>query len=85
MVEDRGLEYDVEAFNNSILSWKHTCYVAAKIARCSYQRALHLAPWQANAYSDIAVTSNYINYLDNSSGHDSSSWYGTMVGFNHLI
>ncbi|KAL6176261.1 hypothetical protein ACLB2K_052896 [Fragaria x ananassa] len=74
MEEDRGLEYDVEAFNNSILSWKHTCYVAAKTARCSYQRALHLAPWQANAYSDIAVTSSYINYLDNSSGHDSSSW-----------
>nr|XP_011464990.1 PREDICTED: tetratricopeptide repeat protein 37 [Fragaria vesca subsp. vesca] len=74
MEEDHGLEFDVEAFNNSILSWKHTCYVAAKTARCSYQRALHLAPWQANAYSDIAVTSNYINSLDNSSGHDSSSW-----------
>ncbi|XP_050376108.1 tetratricopeptide repeat protein SKI3 [Argentina anserina] len=74
MEEDCGLEFDVEAFNNSILSWKHTCYVAAKTASCSYQRALHLAPWQANAYSDIAVTSNYINTLDSSSGHNSSSW-----------
>lgn len=74
MEVDRGLEFDAEAFNNSILSWKHTCCVAAKTARCSYQRALHLAPWQANAYSDIAVTSDFIYSLDKSSGHDSSSW-----------
>ncbi|XP_068305808.1 tetratricopeptide repeat protein SKI3 [Pyrus communis] len=74
MEEGNGLEFDMESFDNSILSWKRTCCLAAKTARCSYQRALHLAPWQANMYTDIAVTSDLIDSLDNSSGHDLSAW-----------
>lgn len=74
MEEDHSLEFDVEAFDNSILSWKRTCCLTAKTARCSYQRALHLSPWQANIYADIAVTSDLVDSFDNSTGHELSAW-----------
>ncbi|XP_057519468.1 tetratricopeptide repeat protein SKI3 isoform X2 [Amaranthus tricolor] len=45
-----------EAFNRSLLSWKKKRRLAAVSANRSYQRALHLVPWQANIYMDIAVT-----------------------------
>lgn len=85
MEEGQGLEFDAEAFGNSIRSWKCTCCLAAKTARCSYQRALHLSPWQANIYADIAVTSDLIYSLDNTTGHDFSAWYDLVYSFNHLI
>ncbi|KAK4276374.1 hypothetical protein QN277_019330 [Acacia crassicarpa] len=72
--EIQELESDVEAFKTSILSWKKTCYFAARDARVSYQRALHLAPWQANIYADIAVTSDLICSLDNDHKQDSNAW-----------
>ena len=53
------LEFDVENFNASILSWKKTSILAAIFAKCSYQRALHLAPWKANIYIDIAIVGKF--------------------------
>ncbi|XP_027913014.1 tetratricopeptide repeat protein SKI3 isoform X1 [Vigna unguiculata] len=58
------LESNKEAFSVSINSWRRTCFFAARDAKFSYQRALHLSPWQANIYADIAVTSDLINSLD---------------------
>ncbi|KAM7521358.1 hypothetical protein LguiB_020320 [Lonicera macranthoides] len=60
MEEDMGSETDEKAFNTSILSWKRTCSLAAVCASRSYQRALHLAPWQANIYTDVAMTLDVI-------------------------
>lgn len=61
--EVQKLESNKEAFSASIISWRKTCLLAARHARFSYQRALHLSPWQANIYSDIAVTSDLITSL----------------------
>ncbi|KAK8471871.1 hypothetical protein PHAVU_002G054600 [Phaseolus vulgaris] len=58
------LESNKEAFSASINSWRRTCFFAARHAKFSYQRALHLSPWQANIYADIAVTSDLITSLD---------------------
>ncbi|GMI82416.1 wax restorer [Hibiscus trionum] len=59
--ESQSLEYNAETFKKSIYSWKNTCCAAAISARNSFQRALHLAPWQANIYVDIAISSNLIS------------------------
>ncbi|KAL4333634.1 hypothetical protein GQ457_07G027760 [Hibiscus cannabinus] len=59
--ESLSLEYNAETFKKSIYSWKNTCRLAAISARNSYQRALLLAPWQANIYIDIAISSNLIS------------------------
>ncbi|KAF5462290.1 hypothetical protein F2P56_018311 [Juglans regia] len=72
--ESQGLELDAEAFNTSILSWTRTCCLAAGSAKCSYQRALHLAPWQPNIYSDIAITADLILSLDKCSGSNLTAW-----------
>ncbi|KAK7366458.1 hypothetical protein VNO80_08448 [Phaseolus coccineus] len=64
------LESNKEAFNASINSWRRTCFFAARHAKFSYQRALHLSPWQANIYADIAVTSDLITSLDKSYKQD---------------
>lgn len=69
------LESNKEAFSASINSWRRTCLFAARHAKFSYQRALHLSPWQANIYADIAVTSNLINSLDKSYKQDINARY----------
>lgn len=74
MEEGQGLEFDVETFNASILSWKKTCILAAISAKCSYQQALHLAPWEANIYTDIAITADLISSLTMSDGNDFNDW-----------
>ena len=79
MEEGQGLEFDVETFNASILSWKKTCILAAISAKCSYQRALHLAPWEANIYTDIAITADLISSLTMSDGNDFNDWYDLSV------
>ncbi|XP_019423132.1 PREDICTED: tetratricopeptide repeat protein SKI3 [Lupinus angustifolius] len=74
-VEDvQKLETDKEAFSASIISWRMTCLLAARRAMFSYQRALHLSPWQANIYADIAVTSDLITSLSENCKQDSSAW-----------
>ncbi|XP_048331542.1 tetratricopeptide repeat protein SKI3 isoform X2 [Ziziphus jujuba] len=72
--EDQGLEFNAEDFNASIFCWKNTCYLAAISAKFSYQRALLLAPWQANIYTDIAISSDLINTLNKRTGHDLDTW-----------
>lgn len=70
MDEDQGLQTDEIAFSTSILSWKSTCFSAAVCANRSYQRALHLAPWQANIYTDIAIALDVICSLKESENQD---------------
>lgn len=72
--ESRNLELDVETFHSSIVSWKRTCVMAAISARNSYQRALLLAPWQANIYTDIAVALDLISSLNESCEHHLGAW-----------
>ncbi|KAF3446960.1 hypothetical protein FNV43_RR12140 [Rhamnella rubrinervis] len=74
MKENQVLEFDEETFNTSILSWRRTCCLAAISAKFSYQRALLLAPWQANIYTDIAISLDLIDTLSKSSGHDLIAW-----------
>ncbi|KAK9269809.1 hypothetical protein L1049_025382 [Liquidambar formosana] len=74
MEEGQSLEIDEEAFKTSILSWKRTCCLAAISASRSYQRALHLAPCQANIYTDIAITSDLICTLKESYERDLNAW-----------
>ncbi|KAI8015612.1 Tetratricopeptide repeat protein SKI3 [Camellia lanceoleosa] len=68
------LETDDEAFRTSIISWKRTCHSAAVSACSSYQRALHLAPWQANIYTDIAIASDLICSLKECFKQDHNAW-----------
>uniref|UniRef100_A0A6V7QSG7 Tetratricopeptide repeat protein SKI3 n=1 Tax=Ananas comosus var. bracteatus TaxID=296719 RepID=A0A6V7QSG7_ANACO len=57
-------EVDEKIFKVSIDQWKNTCLLAANSAKCSYQRALHLAPWQANLYADIAMSVDLIYSME---------------------
>ncbi|KAL9238058.1 hypothetical protein vseg_012534 [Gypsophila vaccaria] len=63
-----------EAFSSSLLSWQEIRYSAAISAKRSYQRALHLAPWQANIYMDVAVAVNLISSVSESEEDDPYSW-----------
>ncbi|KAK2988160.1 hypothetical protein RJ640_020642, partial [Escallonia rubra] len=74
MDEDRGLETDVKAFSSSIISWKTSCFLAAARASRSYQRALHLTPWQANIYCDIAIALDMSCSLKESGKQELSAW-----------
>lgn len=78
MEESQGLELNTEAFSASIISWKHNCCLAATSARCSYQRALLLAPLDANIYTDIAISSDIIYSLTNCSAPDLNAWYDVI-------
>ncbi|KAJ9186264.1 hypothetical protein P3X46_001862 [Hevea brasiliensis] len=71
---DQGAEFDADTFESSIFSWKQTCYLAAMSAKRSYQRALHLAPWRANLYIDIAITLDLISSMNENYGHDLYPW-----------
>lgn len=72
-VESQSLEYKDE-FEKSIYSWKNICRLAAISARNSYQRALHLAPWQANIYIDIAISSDLISSFHEDYIPDKCTW-----------
>lgn len=74
MDEGLKLKIDEEAFRTSILSWKRKCLLAAIAASRSYQRALHLAPWQANIYTDIAISVDLISSLEERSEPDPATW-----------
>ncbi|GFZ10585.1 tetratricopeptide repeat (TPR)-like superfamily protein [Actinidia rufa] len=74
MEEGGCLETDEESFRTSILSWKRTCLSAAVSACSSYQRALHLASWQANIYTDIAIASDLISSLEKCLKRDTNVW-----------
>ncbi|XP_008799156.2 tetratricopeptide repeat protein SKI3 isoform X2 [Phoenix dactylifera] len=74
--EDRrnSSEFDAEAFKASIVDWKKTCLLAANAAKQSYQRALHLSPWQANIYADIAISVDLISSLEEKDTSDMDAW-----------
>ncbi|KAK4486866.1 hypothetical protein RD792_006174 [Penstemon davidsonii] len=65
---------DELAFKSSISTWKSTCFLAARNANRSYQRALHLAPWQANIYADIAIASDLALSLKEYPKEDLNTW-----------
>lgn len=72
--ESMSSKCDEKTFSSSILSWKTCCLSAANSARNSYQRAMHLAPWQANIYTDIAITSDLISSLNEDNGYIQTTW-----------
>ncbi|OMP02501.1 Tetratricopeptide TPR-1 [Corchorus capsularis] len=74
MEESQTSHNNVESFGKSLYLWKNTCRLAAISARNSYQRALHLAPWQANIYVDIAISSDLISYFNEEYTHVQCSW-----------
>ncbi|XP_062095630.1 tetratricopeptide repeat protein SKI3-like [Humulus lupulus] len=76
MEESQNLEHNVsvEAFNVSINAWKNARCLAATSARLSYQRALLLAPWEANIYTDVAISSDIINTFTKCSDFDINAW-----------
>lgn len=57
------LEID-ESFRNSVHSWKERRLLSAISASRSYQQALHLTPWHANIYTDIAISQDLIFHLE---------------------
>ncbi|OUZ99531.1 Tetratricopeptide repeat-containing domain [Macleaya cordata] len=71
--ENQSLENEV-AFRNSIFSWKRKLFLAAVSASHSYQRALHLTPWQANTYVDIAISMDLICSLEERSDPEPGAW-----------
>lgn len=70
MDENQGLQDDEIAFRNSVLSWHKICFSSAVSASRSYQRALHLAPWQANIYIDIGISVDAICSLKEDEKHN---------------
>ncbi|MQM18254.1 hypothetical protein Taro_051242 [Colocasia esculenta] len=53
-VDAQDVETNQEKFESSIHCWEEARISAAKSANSAYQRALHLTPWQANLYTDVA-------------------------------
>ncbi|KAK4753087.1 hypothetical protein SAY87_021885 [Trapa incisa] len=75
IAEEPALQLDASDFDKSIFSWIETRKSAARSARFSYQKALHLTPWHANIYMDIAICSDLISSLPSSSSHyELTSW-----------
>jgi superkiller protein 3 len=67
-------ELNEEEFRNSILKWRNTRISAACSARKSYQRALHLSPWQPNIYSDMSICLDLIFSLEGTAEPDPAVW-----------
>ncbi|KAF8014969.1 hypothetical protein BT93_H0690 [Corymbia citriodora subsp. variegata] len=74
MIDDQNLELKADAFKSSLHLWSATCCAAAESARISYQKALRLAPWQANIYADIAISLDLKSKLIKTSTYKSDSW-----------
>lgn len=74
MIDDQNSELEADAFKSSVHSWSETCHAAVESARISYQKALRLAPWQANIYADIAMSLDLRSKLIKISTYKSDSW-----------
>lgn len=74
MEEARLGQVDEISFISSISKWKRTCFIASRNASRSYQRALHLAPWLANAYIDVAIAANISLSFKESPKDDLNVW-----------
>lgn len=75
MDEGLGSGADENSFSSSILSWKRICCLAVRSACRSYQRALHLSPWQANVYTDVAIASELLFSLKENCKDDMNPWF----------
>lgn len=72
--EEESFGNEREAFSYSVCSWKRQRILKAVNAKRAYQHALHLSPWQANLYKDIAISIDLINYLHGNEMSDENSW-----------
>ncbi|XP_068652735.1 tetratricopeptide repeat protein SKI3 [Aristolochia californica] len=75
--EGQNREIDESSFKTSILEWKKERVKAAVNANRSYQKALHLTPWQANIYTDVAIALDLISSEDEkntSQNSDLEAW-----------
>lgn len=72
--EGESFGNESEAFSSSVCSWKHQRISKAVNAKRAYQHALHLSPWEANLYKDIAISIDLINYLHGNEMSDQNSW-----------
>lgn len=67
-------QVDAEMFKDSIQEWRNACRSAANGAKLSYQRALHLTPWEANAHNDTAICLDLIYSMDDNNIHNHNVW-----------
>jgi superkiller protein 3 len=65
---------DEQTFKASILEWRSMCLLAANGAKLSYQRALHLTPWEANIHIDTAVCLDLICTMEENNSVDPIIW-----------
>ncbi|KAF6160918.1 hypothetical protein GIB67_025453 [Kingdonia uniflora] len=62
------------AYITSVSSWKNKRLLAAISARRSYQRALHLTPWEATLYTDVAISVDLISSLEEKTNDEPDAW-----------
>ncbi|KAJ3694701.1 hypothetical protein LUZ60_000078 [Juncus effusus] len=72
--EEEEEELNEEKFSISVQKWKNERVFAAHRAKKSYQRALHLSPWQSNIYADISISLDLIESLESEAENASASW-----------
>ena len=68
----RGM--DAQMFKDSVQEWRNTCLSAANGAKLSYQRALHLTPWEANVHNDMAICLDLICSMDDNNILNPNVW-----------
>ncbi|XP_078443584.1 tetratricopeptide repeat (TPR)-like superfamily protein isoform X2 [Wolffia australiana] len=74
-VEDGNIgEMDQESFEDSVRHWRQALVSAIESAKLSYQRALHLSPWQANLYTDVANSIEVANTFKDRQGTGDDVW-----------
>lgn len=69
---NRGM--DAQVFKDSVQEWRNTCLSAANGAKLSYQRALHLTPWEANVHNDMAICLDLICSMDDNNRFNPNVW-----------
>ncbi|KAM3409597.1 hypothetical protein ACQJBY_002095 [Aegilops geniculata] len=74
--EDRHIKRGMneENFKASVLQWRNICLSAANSAKLSYQRALHLTPWEANIHIDTAICLDLICTMEENNSVDPIVW-----------
>ncbi|PUZ40261.1 hypothetical protein GQ55_9G410100 [Panicum hallii var. hallii] len=65
---------DAQMFKDSVQEWRNAILSAANGAKLSYQRALHLTPWEANVHNDAAICLDLIYSMDDNNRHDPNVW-----------
>ncbi|CAL4923688.1 unnamed protein product [Urochloa decumbens] len=65
---------DSHMFKDSVQEWRNSCLSAASGAKLSYQRALHLTPWEANVHNDTAICLDLIYSMEDNNRHNPNVW-----------